>query len=209
MGTRRVNRSKIFVLPLLFALFLFQGNVNGGEWDGGLPITIELTASAVSSHEVVLTWSDVGATGYTLYEKDSYVETVFGTSATRRLLNSGTLYCYRVVAFYASAGSTEQSNQSCVSTPADRTPPTVPANVDATPESSGRVHLSWSRSRDDGFVAGYTAYRDGAPIGDTAVTSFVDSGLLNDVLYCYSISAYDGSGNESEQSEFACVEPGL
>ncbi|NIO11797.1 MAG: hypothetical protein GTO40_28745 [Deltaproteobacteria bacterium] len=195
-----------FLLALILIFFLLPCRIgNGAGGYTGLPVTIDLTAANVSSHEVVLTWSDVSATGYTLYEKDSYVDTVYGTATVRRLLNPDTLYCYRVVAFYPDVGSTEQSNQACVKTLPDRTPPTVPGNVVADPDAQGRVRVSWSGSKDDAIVSGYTVFRDGVPVGEVADTSFVDEGLDAGALYCYSISSHDDSGNESDQSDLACA----
>jgi chitodextrinase len=60
-------------------------------------------------------------------------------------------------------------------------------------------------ARDEVSIDG--AFSESRSIRTTAVTgtSFSDSGLSQNTLYCYSISAYDASGNESGQSSQACA----
>ena len=59
---------------------------------------------------------------------------------------------------------------------------------------------------DDGTgVVGYKVFRDGNPIpvGITTATVFVDSGLVANSLYTYTVSAYDAASpsNESQASD--------
>ena len=49
-------------------------------------------------------------------------------------------------------------------------------------------------------MAGYKVFRNGALVGTSAGTSYADSGLAGSTTYAYSVSAYDGSGNNSATS---------
>lgn len=81
----------------------------------------------------------------------------------------------------------------------DTTPPSVPANVVATP-GTGQVQLSWSPSTDDRGVTGYTVLRDGAPVGSPTTASYTDTGLTAGQTYTYTVTARDAANNTSGPS---------
>ncbi len=88
----------------------------------------------------------------------------------------------------------------------DVTAPTVPTDVAATAVNVDQIQLTWTASIDDGTgVVGYKVFRDGNPIpvGTTTATVFVDSGLVANSLYTYTVSAYDAASpsNESQASD--------
>ena len=88
----------------------------------------------------------------------------------------------------------------------DVTPPTVPAGLVTTHVSGSEVGLSWDGSTDDVQLVGYDVYRNGTYL--LSVTSpqvQSDTGLDFDTAYCYTVSAYDTSGNYSAQSPPLCV----
>jgi Fibronectin type III domain len=88
----------------------------------------------------------------------------------------------------------------------DKTPPTVPNGISITAVSSSEVKVSWKPSADDTGVKGYKIYRNGAYFKKTTdATSMMDTGLKPKTKYCYRVSAYDGSGNESAQSTDVCA----
>jgi len=92
--------------------------------------------------------------------------------------------------------------------PSDTTPPTTPTGLTATPVSANEIDLSWQASTDTGGsgLAGYMIYRDGnGPIAYPSGTTYPDSGLSPSTQYCYRVSAYDGAGNESLQSNESCA----
>ena len=82
----------------------------------------------------------------------------------------------------------------------DTEAPTTPTDLTATAVSSSQINLSWTASTDDVGVAGYGVYRDGVEIGTSAATYYNDTNLITSTQYCYTVSAYDSAGNESEQS---------
>ena len=63
-----------------------------------------------------------------------------------------------------------------------------------------KTQLSWDASTDNVGVTGYNIYRNGAKVGTSATTSYVDTGLTPDTSYNYSITAVDAAGNESPKS---------
>src|SRR5450755_176247 len=98
--------------------------------------------------------------------------------------------------------------------PADNTPPSTPANLTGTP-SYTQVNLSWNASSDNVGVAGYNLYRcspssqgqscTGAWIANVTATTYVDSGLAENVPYNYQVQAFDLANNKSPVSQTLSV----
>lgn len=82
----------------------------------------------------------------------------------------------------------------------DTNPPSVPANLAATPVSMTRIDLAWASSTDNIGVAGYQVFRNGIPVATTTSTSYSDTGLVPNTAYSYAIAAFDAAGNVSAQS---------
>jgi len=91
---------------------------------------------------------------------------------------------------------------SVVTTTVDPTPPSVPTGLTATVISATQINLSWSASTDAGSsgVAGYKVRRNGGLIVSTAATTYSDTTVVGSTTYQYTVSAYDGQGNESAPS---------
>jgi hypothetical protein len=88
----------------------------------------------------------------------------------------------------------------------DKTAPTVPVNVAATPYSTTAVKISWNEATDDTGVAGYTVYRDGTAVSTVYDgLSTYDTALKPGTEYCYAVKAFDESGNISGMSGSQCV----
>jgi uncharacterized repeat protein (TIGR03806 family) len=87
----------------------------------------------------------------------------------------------------------------------DTTPPSVPAGLAATAQSSSQIQLSWQPSTDAGAgVAGYRVFRNGGATALATVTSpaYLDSGLAASTSYTYTVRAFDAAtpANESASS---------
>jgi hypothetical protein len=82
-------------------------------------------------------------------------------------------------------------------------PPTVPTNLAATLTAAGDVSLTWDASTDasPGGVAAYTVYRNGASVGTSQGTSYVDNSVSPGTTYSYTVSATDTLNATSAQSE--------
>jgi len=82
----------------------------------------------------------------------------------------------------------------------DTTPPSAPASLTATPVSVSQIDLAWATSSDNIGVGGYQVFRDGAQIATTTNTAYSNTGLLEDTLYAYYVTAFDAAGNVSASS---------
>jgi len=172
-----------------------------------------LTARAASSSQIDLSWAkslDTGGTGlngYKLYRGGALLRSVFGTSTSDTRLSPSTSYCYTVSAVDDAGNESAQSGQSCTTTQADTTPPSVPTGLTAKAASSSQIDLSWSVSTDTGGsgLSGYKIYRGAAFIKNATSTSTSDTGLSPSSYYCYTVSAIDTAGNESARSIQACA----
>ncbi len=96
--------------------------------------------------------------------------------------------------------------------PADTTPPSVPASLQATAPTPTQVQLTWAASTDNAGgsgVAGYRVYRNGSAtaLATPASNSYTDNTVVANTAYTYRVSAVDAATppNESAQSGQASV----
>ncbi len=85
----------------------------------------------------------------------------------------------------------------------DTQPPTVPTGLAVTGVTANSVSLKWNASTDNVGVTGYTIYRNGTAVGTTggaSATTFTDATASPSTTYSYTVDAFDGSGNHSQQS---------
>jgi len=85
--------------------------------------------------------------------------------------------------------------------------PTLVTALMATGTSSSQATLRWNAATDTGGpgLAGYRVYRNGALIGTTTATMFLDSTVAPGTPYCYTIIAYDTAGNNASPSAESCI----
>ena len=93
----------------------------------------------------------------------------------------------------------------CRSGTADVVPPSVPIGLIPTAFSANEIKLTWRASTDDVGVNGYWVYRDGFRLKTATGTSALDDTINPSTRYCYSVSAFDDTGNESARSVQACI----
>jgi hypothetical protein len=93
----------------------------------------------------------------------------------------------------------------CEESLSDTEDPTIPTGFTATAVSASQINLSWTASTDNVGVTGYKIYRDGFHLKSVTSNSASDTGLNTSTKYCYTVSAYDAAGNESDQSDEACA----
>ncbi|HEY0660136.1 MAG TPA: glycosyl hydrolase family 18 protein [Lysobacter sp.] len=85
----------------------------------------------------------------------------------------------------------------------DTIAPNVPTGLASTARTSSSISLAWAASSDNiggSGVAGYDVYRNGVLRGSVAGTGYVDTGLLANTGYSYTVRARDVAGNASVQS---------
>jgi YD repeat-containing protein len=176
----------------------------------GLSATIPATGASVALAWSGSTAGSGGLAGYRIYRNGALLASTSGTAATYvdSSVARQTTYQYNVAGYDNSGKNSLLSDPVTITTPApDTVPPSVPANLAATPgfNSSGaqQVSLSWSASSDNPGgtgVAGYNIYRGGTKIGNSSTTTYADTSVIGGFTYSYTASAYDNAGNESAQS---------
>ena len=174
-----------------------------------------LTASAVSSGEVDLSWSassdNVAVTGYTVYRNGSVLITTPATTTSfaDTTVAPTTTYTYTVDAFDAAGNHSARSSGASATTPGvpDTQPPSIPTGVAANAGPAGEVDVSWSASTDNVAVTGYTVYRNGTVLGTVPAASlaYADKTVAASTAYSYTVDAFDAAGNHSNQSTAATI----
>lgn len=102
----------------------------------------------------------------------------------------------------------DSSDNPLVGQGTDQIAPSIPGNLTFISVGNGEIHLTWD-SVPEADVAGYRLYRtenEDTPanyvmIFDSLDTEYIDLNLEYTTRYYYRVSAYDLSGNESEQSD--------
>jgi xyloglucan-specific exo-beta-1,4-glucanase len=220
---RSVIAGSRYLLALTAALLVACGGGGGGSGGGGnppppAPVTrpgapTAMTATA-GNNQVTITWGAVaGATSYNIYrsttagQQGASVGTSTGTSFVDTTAVNGTAYLYQVTAVNA-GGEGQPSTQSTSVTPtAPVTLPAIPGGVAAT-LSAGQVTVTWTA------VTGATSYNiyrsttqgsSGASVGTSAITTFVDSSVVNGTSYYYQVAAVNSAGEGSLSTQAAAT----
>lgn len=87
----------------------------------------------------------------------------------------------------------------------DVEPPGIPTNLEAIAVKGFQIDLNWSPSSNNFGVVGYKVYRDASLISTVGTTNYSDTGLRPDVLYTYSVIAYDAANNQSGESNLVTI----
>ena len=171
--------------------------------------------SVDSSTQITVGWNSAtdtggsGLAGYQVYRNGALVATTTAISYTDTGLPPGTQYCYTVVAYDNAGNNSSVSAQACGTTlaVADAIAPAISSGVIVSVDSSSQITIGWNNATDTGGsgLAGYRVYRNGVWVGTTTATSYVDTGLVPNTRYCYTITAYDNAGNNSSSSAQACA----
>jgi fibronectin type 3 domain-containing protein len=94
------------------------------------------------------------------------------------------------------AGNESLPSNAVTVTLADTQAPTTPPALAAA--VTGRtINLSWGGSTDDGTLAGYDVFRNGAKLAQVPGTSYADGGTAFGQTYDYAVRAVDSAGNVS------------
>ncbi len=165
-------------------------------------VPADLAATSPTRLAPALTWTAVaGAVGYVVYRDGAGI----GSPADPAFSDGndpgdGTAR-YAVAARDAAGNLSAPSAE--VAVVIDRTAPAAPdAPTAAADPTAAAPSLTWPS------VAGavlYEVQRDGAAIGETALTSFGDAGLADDGTVAYRLVAIDAAGNRSAPSGATAV----
>ncbi|MFD3530308.1 fibronectin type III domain-containing protein [Streptomyces sp. NPDC058664] len=171
-----------------------------------------VTATAGSASTVHVMWNastdDRAVTGYTVYSEGRRIRDLPATTLMTDVvgLAPATLHRFTVRARDA-AGNTSPPSTTVTATTLraaaeDRTPPTAPAALRATPDGSRAATLRWSPARDDTRVTAYDVYQADTRIhtvpGTTTVARVTD--LRPGTAYAFTVRARDAAENSSPDS---------
>lgn len=179
-----------------------------------------LGATAVSSSQINLTWTD-GSNNETGFQversNDGGVSFVVVAATAANIvsysntgLSSNSLYVYRVRAVNG-VGNSGYTNIASVSTPTAQ-PPAVPASLLATAVSAAQVNLNWTdtATNETGFKVERSANGGAfAQIGTLAANTvaFADNGVSAAVTYAYRIRAFNADGDSAYSNTTTATTP--
>jgi len=178
-----------------------------------------LTATAVSSSQINLAWTD-NSSNETLFKIERSTDgTNFGqiatvgsnvTSYSNTGLIASTLYSYRVRANNA-AGNSAYSNTAGATTQAT-TVIAAPTNLTATAASKTKIKLAWTdnSNNEQGFKIERST--DGVNFSQIAtvganVKAYTNTGLSKNKKYSYRIRAYNGTTNSAYSNVASATTP--
>jgi hypothetical protein len=187
-------------------------NNNGADWHfavtSGPPQVPQpptnVTAVAMSTNQINVSWSSSsGAAGYVVYRDGTQVGMPSTTTFNDLGLLANTQYCYTIAASNSVCVSSQSSPSVCATTLTNSVPsaPPTPATVTATAVATNQINVTWSSS--SGAIS-YIVARGGNPITNVSTTSYLDSGLLANSPYCYTVAATNSAG-ASAFSSSACA----
>ncbi|AOT72590.1 fibronectin type III domain-containing protein [Geosporobacter ferrireducens] len=173
-----------------------------------------LTAAAVSSAQINLSWTKTGREdGYEIERKKiggnyEIIGNLNGntTTYTDSGLAPGATYYYRIRS-HNSGGYSPFSNEATATTPSIVVnAPAKPSNLTAVVPANDRINLTWNDNANDesGFKierkVGNGNYVEIMILGANT-TSYSDLGLSPNASYSYRVSAYNGGGNSGYSNE--------
>ena len=191
------------------------------EVSGITPLLIptSLSATAISSSQINLTWTDNSSSesGYKIEQSpvDNLHYTEVGivgpnvTAYNATGLNEGTKYYYRVRAYNANTISGYSSEQNATTL---SNTPVAPSGLRITTLQSNRIIIAWTdnSNNETGFKIqrkGATgAYADLTTTGANA-TQYSDSSVTDGTLYYYRVRATNTAGDSAYSNEVSGITP--
>jgi LmbE family N-acetylglucosaminyl deacetylase len=225
--TARTITSVIFTITSVSSatqnIGLAEFEVYGSQGPPTIPATpTGLTATAVSSSQINLTWVD-NATNETSYRVERSPDGVsfssvaaLGanvTSFSNTGLTASTTYYYRVLASNG-VGNSGYSNIASATTPAAPTSPAAPTGLTATAVSSSQISLTWVDNATNETNYQVERSTDGTTFTTLVtlgvnVTTYSNPGLAASTTYFYRVLASNGSGNSAYSNVASATTTGL
>jgi chitodextrinase len=183
--------------------------ITSGVADNTAPTPPTLVASNTTASSTLLSWygatDNIAVTSYSIYRNGVLVGTSTSTTYTAAGLSAATPYTFTVKAKDADGNLSIDSNSVSINTlAADSTAPSAPVlNNSLTTINS--TFLLWTAATDNIAVVSYDVYKNGFFIANTAVTSYIVTGLVAGTAYTFSVKAKDAAGNASVNSNILNV----
>ncbi len=161
------------------------------------PAPISLSGATPTGLKPALTWLSGGPdtlSGFDHYEIYR-AGVLIGTSSSASYTDNGATAGTNVYTVKAADAAGNLSSASTSKTIVyDLTPPGQPTGL-TIPSPTNVPQLSWTAPADPSGINHYDVYRDGAVIGSTTLTSYVDTPAPAEGTYAYAVAAIDGAGN--------------
>jgi len=182
---------------------------------GGLAAPSNLQASALSSTNIKLTWTDntTTETGFKIESSpDNITYTQIATvganvvTYTHSGRTPNTNYWYRVRAYDATSNS-NYSNVATVKTPAL---PAAPTSLTAVPAAGKKINLSWTDNSSDETGFRIERSTDGVNFSQIAsvaanVKTYTNTGLARSTKYYYRVFAYRTTNGFTDNSAYSNI----
>ena len=194
----------------------FSNEVNGITL---LETPTGLSATAVSSSQINLTWTDNSSSesGYKIEQSpvDNLHYTQIATVGSNQTsynatgLSAGTRYYYRVRAYNAIANSAYSSEKNATTLASI---PVAPSGLTITTVLSNKIIIAWTDNSNN--ETGFKVQRRGATGGYTDITTtganattYSNSGLTDGTLYYYRVCATNSAGDSTFSNEVSGTTP--
>ena len=158
---------------------------------GGTPGVTSFTLGWSASSD------NIGVTAYEVMRDTTSLGTTGATSLNVTGLAPSTTYAMKVRARDAAGNWSDWSSVLNVTTAADTTDPSVPADLVSSNITLTSFLLSWSASTDNIGVTGYEVMRDTTSLGTVTGTSKNVTSLTANTTYAMKVQARDAAGNWS------------
>jgi chitodextrinase len=172
-----------------------------------------LTATAVSSSQINLSWSastdNVAVTGYKIFRNGAQVATSSTASFQNTGLAASTTFSYTVSAFDAAGNNSAPSTAASATTPAGTgvTPLTI-SSVAAVSVTSTSATIDWTTSIASNSQVEFgttTAYGSSTVMDSSFVTAHSETlnNLTPNTMYHYRVHSLDSGGNQAVSTDFS------
>ncbi|HEY3839396.1 MAG TPA: cellulose binding domain-containing protein [Bryobacteraceae bacterium] len=189
--------------PTAFSLNGAPCSGSAGSDSSGPAAPSNLTASAISSSQINLSWTASTTSGvtYNVYSGTTRIATgLTGATYQNTGLAASTTYSYTVTAVNSSGESAASNSASATTQSAPPPPPAAPTGLSATAVSSSQINLSWTASTTSGVT--YNVYSGSARIAaNVASTTYQNTGLTPSTPYTYTVTAMNAGGESSHSNQ--------
>ncbi len=128
------------------------------------------------------------------------LEASFNNGSTSWDNNGAKNYLLGVGTWTFTPGLNGEAGTITAGAPTDTSAPTVPTGLKASSISLSSVTMTWVASKDNAAVTAYDVLRDGTKVATVSSPKYIDTTLVSDTRYVYTVIAKDAAGNASAAS---------